>query len=137
VLIENNDVHDVSRQGITIHGRTSSVRPAATDPWPQASSGVVIQGKTVEGVQGDGIVPLGTDGALVQDNLVERGNLAGNDWLSPSRNCAAGIWAWDANNTVIQYNEVSNMAFGPSTTSNRPTVVTARDSTPTTTKTAR
>ena len=120
VLIEDNDVHDVSRQGITIHGTTSSARPAATDPWPQASSGVVIQGNTVEDVQGDGIVPLGTDGALVQDNLVERGNLAGNDWLSPSRNCAAGIWAWDANNTVIQYNEVSDMAFGPSPTSNPP-----------------
>jgi hypothetical protein len=81
---------------------------------------VVIQGNTVEEVQGDGIVPLGTNGALVQYNLVERANLAGNDWLSPSRNCAAGIWTWDANNTVIQYNEVSDMVFGPSTTSNPP-----------------
>jgi hypothetical protein len=120
VQIENNDVQDVSRQGITIYGTTSSTRPPATNPWPQASTGVVIQGNTVERVQGDGIVPLGTDGALVQDNLVERGNLAGNDWLSSSRNCAAGIWAWDANNTIIQYNEVGGMVFGPSTSSNPP-----------------
>jgi Right handed beta helix region len=115
VLIEDNDVHDVSRQGITIYGTTSDTRPPATSPWPQASTGVVIQGNTVERVQGDGIVPLGTNGALVQYNLVERGNLAGYDFLSPNKNCAAGIWAWDANNTVIQYNEVSHMVYGPST----------------------
>ena len=115
VLIENNDVQDVSRQGITIYGSASGARPPATSSWPQASTGVVIQGNTVERVQGDGIVPLGTDGALVQFNLVEKGNLAGYDFVSPSRNCAAGIWAWDANNTVIQYNEVRGMVFGPST----------------------
>jgi hypothetical protein len=115
VLIENNDVHDVSRQGITIYGTSSGTRPPATSSWPQASTGVVIQANIVERVQGDGIVPLGTDGALVQFNLVEKGNLAGYDFLSPNRNCAAGIWAWDANNTIIQYNEVSGMVFGPST----------------------
>ncbi len=115
VMIEDNFVHDVSRQGITIYGTTSGSRPPATSPWPQASTGVVIEGNTVQRVQGDGIVPLGTDGAVVQHNLVEQGNLGGYNWLSSSRNCAAGIWAWDANNTLIQYNEVSGMAFGPST----------------------
>jgi hypothetical protein len=118
VLIEGNQVHDVSRQGITIYGTTSSSRPPATSPWPQASTGVVIQGNNVERVQGDGIVPLGTDGALVQFNTVEQGNLAGYNFLSSDKNCAAGIWTWDADNTVIQYNEVSDMVYGPSTNPN-------------------
>jgi hypothetical protein len=76
---------------------------------------VVIQGNTVERVQGDGIVPMGTVGALVQFNRVERANLAGYNFLSPNKNCAVGIWTWNSNNTVIQYNEVSNMVYGPST----------------------
>jgi hypothetical protein len=114
VLIEGNQVHDVSRQGITVYGTTSGSRPAATSPWPQASTGVVIEGNTVERVQGDGIVPLGTDGALVQFNVVKQGNLSGFDFLSPDKDCSAGIWTWDANNTVIQYNEVSDMVYGPS-----------------------
>ena len=126
LIIEGNDVHDVNREGIVIWGRPDSVisatpgfssRPPvpATSPWPQASTGVVIQGNTVERVQGDGIVPTGTDGAVVQFNLVEQGNLAGYNYLSPNRMCAVGIWALDANNTLIQYNEVSNMVYGPST----------------------
>jgi hypothetical protein len=127
LLIEGNDVHDVTREGIVIWGRPdciisattpgSSSRPPvpATSPWPQASTGVVIQGNTVERIQGDGIVPTGTNGALVQYNLVEQGNLEGYNYLSPNKNCAIGIWALDANNTLIQYNEVSNMVYGPST----------------------
>jgi len=115
VLIEGNQVHDVSRQGITVYGTTSGSRPAATSPWPQASTGVVIEGNTVERVQGDGIVPLGTDGALVQFNVVKEGNLSGFNFLSPNMDCSAGIWTWDANNTIIQYNEVSDMVYGPST----------------------
>jgi len=116
VLIENNQIRNVSRQGITVYGTTSGARPPATSPWPQASTGLFILGNTVTQVQGDGIVPLGTDGAVVEHNVVEQGNLGGNNVFGPDPNCAAGIWAWDANNTLIQYNEVSNMNFGPSTT---------------------
>jgi len=116
VLIEGNQIRDVSRQGITVYGTTSGARPPATSPWPQATTGLVIRGNSVVQVQGDGIVPLGTDGAVVEYNTVQQGNLAGYDVFSADPNCAAGIWAWDANNTLIQYNEVSNMNFGPSTT---------------------
>jgi hypothetical protein len=115
VLIEDNRIHDVSRQGIWLVGTTSSSRPPATSPWPQASIGVVIRGNLVERVQGDGIAPLGTVDALVEYNVVRYGNLAGFDFQSPDRRCAAGIWSWNANGTVIQYNEVSNMHYGPST----------------------
>ncbi len=116
VLIEYNQVRSVSRQGITVYGTTSGTRPPATSPWPQATTGLVIRGNSVSQVQGDGIVPLGTDGAVVEDNVVQQGNLAGYNVFSADPNCAAGIWAWDANNTLIQHNEVSDMNFGPSTT---------------------
>jgi len=116
VVIEDNQIRDVSRQGITVYGTTSGTRPPATSPWPEATTGLVIRGNSVSQVQGDGIVPLGTDGAVVEHNIVQQGNLAGYNVFSSDPNCAAGIWAWDANNTLIQYNEVSNMNFGPSTT---------------------
>lgn len=116
MLISGNDVHDVSRQGIAVDGTTSNVRPPATTPWPEGSTGLVIQDNTVERVQGDGIVSSGTNGAVMQYNLVQRGNLGGYNFLAPNRNCAAGIWAWDANNTLIQHNEVHDMQYGPSTT---------------------
>jgi hypothetical protein len=116
VVIEDNRIRDVSRQGIWVVGTTSSSRPPATSPWPQASTGVVIRGNVVERVQGDGIAPLGTVDALVEHNVVRYGNLGGFDFESPSRRCAAGIWSWNANGTVIQYNEVSNMHYGPSAT---------------------
>ena len=116
VLIEDNRVYDVARQGIWVVGTTSSARPPATSPWPQASTGVVIRGNLVVRVQGDGIAPLGTVDALVEHNVVRYANLAGFNFESPARSCAAGIWSWNANGTVIQYNEVSNMHYGPSTT---------------------
>jgi hypothetical protein len=115
VLIEDNHIYDVSRQGIWVVGTVSNSRPPATSLWPQASTGVVIRGNIVERVQGDGIAPLGTVDALVEHNVVRYGNLAGFDFQSPSRRCAAGIWSWNANRTLIQYNEVSHMRYGPST----------------------
>lgn len=115
VAIVNNDVEDVSRQGITVYGTTSSSRPPATSPWPAASTGVVIAGNVVKRVQGDGIVPLGTDGAVVEGNVVQRAGLSGFDFESPNRDCSAGIWTWNSNNTLIQYNEASAMVYGPST----------------------
>lgn len=116
VDIEDNVVRNVGRQGITVYGTASSDRPPATRPWPEATTSLVIRGNTVERVQGDGIVTLGTERAVVEHNVVQDGNLAGYDYASQDRNCAAGIWAWDADNTLIQYNRVSGMLYGPSTT---------------------
>lgn len=115
VSILNNDVEGVSRQGITIYGTTSSSRPPATSPWPAASTGVVIAGNVVRQVQGDGIVPLGTDGAVVEGNVVQQAGLSGLDFESANRDCSAGIWTWNANNTLIRYNEASDTVYGPST----------------------
>ena len=116
VLIENNAVRHASRQGITVYGSSvTSTRPAASAHWPQGSSGVVIRGNHVAQIAGDGIVALGTDGARIERNVVQEVNLSGRNFLAADRNCSAGVWAFDANNTLIQYNEVSDSRYGPST----------------------
>lgn len=57
----------------------------------------------IEEVPGDGIVPIGCDGALVEYNLMR--NCTD---LLPEKDAAAGIWPWSSDNTLIQYNEVSH-----------------------------
>jgi len=110
LLIEDNRITDVSRSGISISGTTDPTRPAATDSWPNASTGVVVRGNRVDEVAGDGIVPRGTDGAIVEGNVVSRGNLAGRPLTDPlGPLCNAGIWTFRSNNTVIQKNEVYSM----------------------------
>ena len=63
-------------------------------------------------VAGDGIVTLGTDGARVRRNFVTKGNLAGRGLADPQGMiCNAGIWAFHANNTLIEHNVVTRMKF--------------------------
>ncbi len=118
VLIENNLIEDVGRSGIYFDATSASTseRPRAHEPWPAAGQNIVIRGNTLRRLQGDGIVVHGTSGALVEHNVVRAGNLAGRDWQSAERNCAAGIWTWNSINAVIQYNEVSDYRFGQSPT---------------------
>lgn len=118
ILIENNRIEDVGRSGIYFDGTTagSGDRPRASEHWQAGGQGVVIRGNTLKRLQGDAIVAHGTDGAIIEDNVVSVGNLAGQDWLSPDRNCSAGIWTWNSINTLIQRNEVSGYRFGQSAT---------------------
>lgn len=66
------------------------------------SLGVVIRGNLIEQVPGDGIVPIGCHGALIEHNIMRDCP----DLLSADE-AAAGIWPWSCDSTVIQYNEVS------------------------------
>ncbi|MEZ5501805.1 MAG: right-handed parallel beta-helix repeat-containing protein [Halioglobus sp.] len=116
VLIENNQIEDVGRSGIFFTGSSARNRPLATEPWPEGGTGIVIRGNNLKRLQGDAIVTLATSGAVIEDNVVSVGNLAGKDYTGPDRNCSAGIWAWNANNTLIQRNEVSGYRFGQSPT---------------------
>lgn len=63
---------------------------------------VVVRRNLIEDVPGDGIVPIGCEGALVEYNLMRRcpGTL-------PHSEAAAGIWPWSCDSTVIRHNEVS------------------------------
>lgn len=107
LTIEANTLTRVSRSGISITGTNDPNRPAASVPWTEASQDVVIRGNRIDLIAGDGIVPRGTDGAIVESNVVSRGNLSGRPLLDPAGPmCNAGIWAFRANNTLIQGNEV-------------------------------
>jgi hypothetical protein len=106
--IEGNRIEDVSRSGIFVVAG-SGTRPPSGEPWPEASTWVVVEGNRLARLGGDGIVALGTVGAVLQDNVVSAGNLRGYDFTQPERVCNAGIWTFDANDTMIQRNEVFDM----------------------------
>lgn len=67
------------------------------------SLNVIIRGNLIEEVPGDGIVPIASDGALVEQNVMRDCTR-----LLPEGDAAAGIWPWGSDNTVIQFNEVSD-----------------------------
>lgn len=93
--IERNIVWKVDRSGIA----GISDRVTARDWFP--SERVVIRDNLVEDIGGDGIVPRGTDGALVEHNIVR---YAGS--RAPGYN--AGIWQWSTDNSLIQLNEAAH-----------------------------
>jgi hypothetical protein len=111
VQILDNRIEHVARSGIFVVGSAGGTRPRAGAPWPDASTHVVVRGNRLAHLAGDGIVPTGTDGAVVEHNVVVDGNAAATPWNGPSPVCNAGIWAFNANATLIQYNEVSHMQF--------------------------
>jgi hypothetical protein len=63
---------------------------------------VVIRGNLLEDIGGDGIKIWGSNGALVEHNIVRGGRMRCDDY-------AAGIWPFDSDDTLIQFNEVSGM----------------------------
>jgi hypothetical protein len=63
---------------------------------------VVIRGNLLEDIGGDGIKIWGSDGALVEHNIVRGGRMRCDDY-------AAGIWPFDSDDTLIQFNEVTGM----------------------------
>lgn len=94
LIIERNIIWRVDRSGIA----GISDRVTALNWFP--SEKVVIRDNLVEDVGGDGIVPRGTDGALIEHNIVR---YAGS--RAPGYN--AGIWQWSTDNSLIQLNEAA------------------------------
>lgn len=76
-------------------------------PWSRKdwhlSTHTTVRKNLIEEVPGDGIVPIGCDGALVEYNLMRNCPA-----LLPDGEAAAGIWPWSCDNTIIQFNEVSD-----------------------------
>lgn len=66
------------------------------------SRGVVIRGNTLDDIGGDGIKLWGTNGGLIEHNIVRKARAR----CTPDE-AAAGIWPFDSDDTVIQFNEVS------------------------------
>lgn len=96
IVITNNIIKRTERNGILINGNWSR-----TVWFPNEK--VLIRNNHLEGVPGDGIVSIGCDGALIERNVMRD-----CPRLLPDTEAAAGIWPWSCDNTVIQYNEVSD-----------------------------
>jgi hypothetical protein len=74
---------------------------ADTNHWERnkwfPSLNVVIRNNLLEDIGGDGIVPIGTDGCLIQGNRLDSGRKRCQD-------SAAVMWPWSCDNTVIHFN---------------------------------
>jgi hypothetical protein len=91
LLIENCRLLRTDRNGICQRG--------GGEP---RSLRVVIRGNRLEDIGGDGIKTWGSRGALIERNVLRGGRTRCEDY-------AAGIWPFDCDGTIIQYNEVSGM----------------------------
>ena len=96
LLIEDCRLVRCTRNGINSRGYTRR-----DQWWP--SLNVVIRRNLLEEIPGDGIVPIGCDGALIEHNVMRD-----CPRQLPEGEAAAGIWPWSSDNTVIQHNEVSD-----------------------------
>jgi len=91
LLIENCHVVRTDRNGIC---QRSSSRARSLH--------VVIRSNLLEDIGGDAIKVWGSNGALIERNVVRGGRARCEDY-------AAGIWPFDSDDTLIQFNEVSGM----------------------------
>lgn len=107
VVLTGNTVRAVDRYGIHFWTRWMQ-RPELANAncgttcgtWtPQTR--VVIRGNTVTDIGGDAIVPHHTEGALLEYNKVD-----GFREREPAH-CAAGLWGWNTQDALYQFNEVS------------------------------
>lgn len=107
VVIADNTVRTVDRYGIHFWTRWMK-RPELNNANCGATCGawtpqtrVVIRGNTVSDIGGDAIVPHHTEGAVVEYNKVD-----GFREREP-QHCAAGLWGWNTDRALFQFNEVS------------------------------
>jgi nitrous oxidase accessory protein NosD len=90
LLIENCRLERCDRNGICQRGYGR-----------KRSTGVVIRGNKLHDIGGDGIKLWGTNGGLIERNVVSFARARCKDH-------AAGIWPFASDDTVIQFNQVSD-----------------------------
>jgi hypothetical protein len=91
LLIENCHVLRTDRNGICQRNGSGP-----------RSVGVVIRGNRLEDIGGDGIKTWGSDAPLIEHNVLRGGRMRCEDH-------AAGIWPFDCDDALIQFNEVSGV----------------------------
>lgn len=96
LTIENCRIRRCERNGIIWNGY------ANRQNW-HPSTHAMIRKNLIEEVPGDGIVPIGCDGAVIAYNLMRNASRK-----LPQGQSAAGIWPWSCDNTIIQFNEVGD-----------------------------
>ncbi|MGW8949799.1 right-handed parallel beta-helix repeat-containing protein [Streptomyces sp. NPDC055709] len=102
VRIEDSTVRHVDRTGIgtsSTWGRRPEHPNGPGTSW-EAITGLRVQRNQVYDVGGDGIVVQTAKGALVEHNYVDGFNMR-------SAGYNAGIWAWNSDDVLYQYNEVT------------------------------
>ena len=109
VFILNNCVYMVNRTGIGISSYwqrrpRNNVFPYSwmdeMGPY-QANLNIVIRGNHLQSIGGDGIVPQTAFKALIEHNKVDGA-------ASRSQGHNVGLWAWNSDSVLIQFNEVCN-----------------------------
>lgn len=114
VLIEDNSVQNVSDRGIqTMTDKvTYGAKDAVPDSW-YTFTNLVIRGNTVSQTNGDGILPRGALGSLIEGNTTD---LVGADAVAasavasyfPSHPYVAAQWAYYCKGAVFQRNVASH-----------------------------
>lgn len=89
ILIENCRLERTDRNGICQRGLGNT-----------RSKNVIIRSNILDDIGGDGIKLWGTDGGLIEKNIVRNSRARCSDH-------AAGIWPFACDDTLIQHNEVS------------------------------
>jgi len=99
VLIENCEVYDVRRSGITVESNFNSAIALLENSY---SHNVTVRNNTVHNIWGDGIVLAGVENGLVEHNVAYDTNLMSMNG-SPAAN--VGIWGIHSNDLTFRYNE--------------------------------
>lgn len=100
VILDGNNVYSVDRSGILINSHWND-RPELTDgggAW-YPSTNFIFRNNTVADIGGDGLVPHHSDGSLLEYNVV-------HDFNMRSTGANVGLWCWNCDNIVYQFNEV-------------------------------
>ncbi|MGF3056546.1 right-handed parallel beta-helix repeat-containing protein [Microbacterium sp. YY-01] len=105
VVIEGNVLERVDRSGIKLVSSAWANQSLQNNPgqplhW-YPSTNVVVRDNQFRYMGGDAITVRDTDGALIEYNLARHSRYQNTGYN-------AGIWPFQATNTVIQYNEVSH-----------------------------
>jgi hypothetical protein len=95
LLIEDCVVSRCERNGISFRSNTDRRQ------W-FPSKNIVIRANLIDEVPGDGIVPFGADGTIIEYNMMRN-----SPRTLPTQECAAGFWPGNSDNTIVRYNEVS------------------------------
>jgi len=96
LIIKNCEIRDCQRDAIKILGYW------IRSQW-NPNKGVLISGNIIDGIPGDGIMVSGCDGAVIEYNVMKNCPAT----LPPTEACD-GIWPWCSDNTLVQFNEVSD-----------------------------
>jgi hypothetical protein len=103
--ITNSKVHDNGDGGISISGFYSAALKGYPNEDVYIAGNKIFQNEGKPGKihlnTGNGIVVGGSDGAIIEHNVAYN-NGAENSW---DKGGPVGIWAWDSNDVMIQFNE--------------------------------